>query len=198
MKRGGLLGFSHNRRGCPCTSHNLNESKEIHMFRNHPARGTRAYRQALAALAIVLMLPTAFACGKDSATAPQDNLFGAYSLSSVDGEDLPVTVFDGQGRLPDGKVVTLKAVVLDSEIDLDEEGSYFIAIMLRVTVNGNTATQSISNEGQFERSGSRIEFESDDPDISDFSGTLSRGKLTLRLDIMGNGDEYDYEYSKGT
>jgi hypothetical protein len=168
------------------------------MFRNHPARGTRAYRQALAALAVVLMLPTAFACGKDSTTAPQDNLFGAYSLSSVDGEDLPVTVFDGQGRLPDGKVVTLKAVVLDSEIDLDEEGSYFIAIMLRVTVNGNTATQSISNEGQFERSGSRIEFESDDPDISDFSGTLSRGKLKLRLDIMGNGDEYDYEYSKGT
>ena len=167
------------------------------MFRNHPPRGGSAHRQALAALAMVLILPTALACGKDS-TAPQDNLFGAYSLSSVDGEDLPVTVFDGQGRLPDGKVVTLKTVVLDSEIDLDEEGNYFIAIMLRVTVNGNTATQSVSNEGTFERSGSRIEFESDDQDISNFSGTFSRGKLKLRLDIMGNGDEYDYEYSKGT
>lgn len=143
-----------------------------------------------------LTLAGTAACGKDGATAPEATLSGSYALATVDGDDPPVTVFDGQARLQDGQVVALKVAVIDSELGLDSDGSYFMALTLRVSVNGNTATQSISNEGRFEHSGSSIEFESDDPDISDFSGTLSGGRVTLHLDIVGNGEEYEYSYSK--
>lgn len=143
-----------------------------------------------------LTLSGAAACGKDGATAPEARLSGSYALATVDGDDPPVTVFDGQARLEDGQVVALKVSVIDSELGLDNDGSYFMALTLRVSVNGNTATQSISNEGRFEHSGSSLEFESDDPGISDFRGTLSGGRITLHLDIMGNGEEYEYSYAK--
>ena len=155
-----------------------------------------AYR-ALALFGCAVLLAIATACGKgDGATAPTDNLAGAFSLVSVDGDDPPVTVFDGRARLEDGQVVDLKVVVLDSEINLDGDDGYFMAISLRVTVDGKTATQSISDEGTYELSGSRLEFESDNE--GDFSGSWARGRLTLQLDLMGNGDEYELVYSKGT
>lgn len=164
------------------------------MFSNRPSGG--AHRQALAALAMLLTLGTA-ACGKDSATGPSENFFGAYALALVEGETPPVTVFEGPARLPDGQVLTMKLEVLDSEASLDEDGSYFLALVLRMTANGKTLTQSLSNEGTFERSGSSVEFLSDDPEISDFTGTFSGGRLKLDLDLMGNGDEYEFTYSKG-
>jgi hypothetical protein len=157
-----------------------------------------ACRQAL--VITYLALATVTACGKDagSTTGPQNDLLGAFSLQSVEGDDPPVTVFDGKARMSDGSVVDLEVTVIDSEIDLDDDDAYFMALAMRVTVNGRTSSQTLSNEGTYERSGNRIEFASDDPDISDFTGTWARGRLTLRLDIVGSGDEYEYVYSKGT
>ena len=153
--------------------------------------------QALGSFGLVLTLATATACGHDSATGPADTLAGAFSLVSVEGDDPPVTVFDGKARIADGTVVDLEVTVMDSEIDLDGDDTYFLAMTLRVTVNGRTATQSISGEGTYERSGTRLEFSPDDPDVGDFTGTFTGGRLTLRLDLVGNGDEYEYAYSKG-
>jgi hypothetical protein len=143
-----------------------------------------------------LTLGGATACGKDGATAPEATISGSYNLTTIDGDDPPVTVYDGQARLPDGQVVALKVSVIDSELSLDRDGSYFMAVTLRVSVDGNTATQSLSNEGSFDHAGSSLAFESDDPDISDFRGTLAGSHVTLHLDIMGNGEEYAYVYSK--
>ena len=165
------------------------------MFRTLTRAGVR--RHALAFATLALTLATATACGKDAATAPQNNLTGAFSLESVDGDAPPVTVFNGKARI-DGQVVDLQVAVLDSEIDLDGDDAYFLAMMLRVTVNGKTATQSVSNEGTYTRSGTTIEFTTDDPDVEGFRGTWQGGRLTLRLDIVGTGDEYDFAYSKGT
>ena len=165
------------------------------MFRTLALAGAR--RRALAFASLALTLTTATACGTDAATAPQDNLTGAFSLESVDGDAPPATVFNGKAKI-DGQVVELRVEILSSEIDLDTDDAYFLAFMLRVTVNGKTATQSVSNEGTYKRSGTTIQFTSDDDDVSEFRGTWANRRLTLRLDIVGTGDEYDFAYSKGT
>ena len=141
----------------------------------------------------VLLLALA-ACSK-SATAPVDTVSGSYSLSAVDGDDPPVTIYEGSVRASDGSAIAAKIAVTDGTLDLDGD-QYELTIKVRVTAQGQAATQTIKDEGSFTRTGTSIVFESDGDVFDKFKGTLSGGKLKLKLDLLGSGDAVEYAYVK--
>jgi hypothetical protein len=108
-----------------------------------PARHTRLALAAAVAGSIALML----ACGSDAPTAPQD-FSGTYSLHTVDGLTLPVTVPNPREH----------AIVINSvTATLNENHTYAVAGTGTEDGNANTV---ITDAGTFTQSGSTIHFTS--------------------------------------
>ena len=155
-------------------------------------RLTVRHRMAVASAGLLLAIATG--CSKD-ATAPVDTFSGSYSLTSVDGDDPPVTIYEGNVRASDGSAIPAKIAVTDGTLDLDDD-QYELTIKVRITAQGQAVTQTVKDEGSFTRNGTQIVFESDGDVLGTFKGTLSGGKLKLKLDLLGTGDAYDYAYVK--
>ena len=113
----------------------------------------------------------------------------------MDGDDPPVTIYEGNVRASDGSAIPAKIAVTDGTLDLDGD-QYELTIKIRVTAQGQAATQTIKDEGSFTRNGTQISFESDSDEFGRFKGTLSGGKLKLKLDLLGSGDALEYAYVK--
>lgn len=155
-------------------------------------RLTVRHRMAVATAGLLIAMTAA--CSK-SATAPVDTFSGSYSLSAVDGDDPPVTIYEGNLRASDGSAVSAKIAVTDGTLDLDGD-QYELTIKVRVTAQGQSATQTIKDEGSFTRTATQIVFESDGDEFGTFKGSLSGGKLKLKLDLLGSGDAVEYAYVK--
>ena len=111
------------------------------------------------------------------------------------GDDPPVTIYEGSVRASDGSAIPAKIAVTDGTLDLDGD-QYELTIKVRVTAQGQAATQTVKDEGSFTRNGTQIVFESDGDVFDKFKGTLSGGKLKLKLDLLGSGDAVEYAYVK--
>jgi hypothetical protein len=155
-------------------------------------RLTVRHRMAVATAGLLIAMTAA--CSKD-ATAPVDTFSGSYSLAAVDGDDPPVTIYDGNIRASDGSAIPAKIAVTDGTLDLDGD-QYALTIKIRITAQGQAVTQTVKDEGSFTRNGTQIVFESDGDDFGTFKGTLSGGKLKLKLDLIGSGDALEYAYVK--
>jgi hypothetical protein len=115
-------------------------------------------RLALAGLLSAL----AFAGSCKDSTAPQV-ISGIYELESVDGEQLPVVVFeDAQG----------KDEMLNGRVDLYSDGTFYDVTTVRSTINGSATEDDFVAEGTYRLSGTTVTFTSS---TIDYSMELSAG-----------------------
>jgi hypothetical protein len=125
-------------------------------------------------LAVAAMALITSGCGSDS-TGPMDLLrLGRYRLVSVDGETLPLTLYDDP---------TLKLTVTSGALTLNSNNSFTEEVHIDVVANGfPAAPELLTCNGTFERSGNSFTMTStasDECDASTATGTLSGNTLTV-------------------
>jgi len=125
-------------------------------------------------LAIATMAFIATSCGGDS-TGPKDLLYtGRYGLVSVDGETLPLVLYD---------TPTLKLTVTDGALTLNSNSSFTEEVRLDVVANGfPAAPELLTCRGSFQRSGNSFTLTtiaSDNCDVSTATGTLAGNTMTV-------------------
>lgn len=127
----------------------------------------RLLRSALA----VTLLSAAAACGDDTLTGVDADVFGTYTLASIDGLQLPY-IYDDGASITGGRLELHSDGDIDGRIDGREpdgsdasddfEGTY--------RVSGTTITITLTDEGEDET----------------FSATLSNGTLTIPDEETGD------------
>jgi hypothetical protein len=128
----------------------------------------RAFRPLLAAALAALS-----ACGHDSPAAPRADYLGYYQLVRVDGQELPVTLFDdASGSL----------TVTAGDLDLAPSSHAILSISFAVeTPTTPPLTEAIVCAGTHARSGDRVTVTL--PETSNcggsFEGTLKGDTLTV-------------------
>jgi hypothetical protein len=121
------------------------------------------------AIALLLALTFAAACGSDATTEAAVTLDGNYSLQSVNGAALPYNL----GTLSNGArlEVTNETLVIAN-------GTYTATTTIRTTLNGTSTNETDQDKGTVSSSGSTVTFKST-TDASITTGTLSAGKLSI-------------------
>lgn len=130
----------------------------------------RAFRPLLAA-ALAFLAVTA--CGHDSPTAPRTDYLGYYQLVRVDGEELPVTLFDD---------ATGSLTVTAGDLTLGPSNRAILSISFEVeTPSAPPLTESIVCAGAHQRSGDRVTvtFPETNNCGGSFEGTLKGDSLTV-------------------
>jgi len=125
-------------------------------------------------LAVATMALIATGCGGDS-TGPKDPGFlGRYGLVSVDGETLPLTLYDDP---------TLKLTVTSGALTLGSNNSFTEEVHIDVVADGlPSAPELLSCSGTFQRSGNSFTMTvpaSDNCDASTATGTLAGNTMTV-------------------
>ena len=134
----------------------------------------------LLALAMVLTT-TLTAVGCSDSTSPANSLAGTYSLRTVNGAQLPVTIISSPGYTSE---------VLAGSIVLDTQGNYTGTIRYRDTYSGQQPTQYDDTIlGYWTLSGSQLTL-TDSQTGDQYLATVSGGTITL------NGSGYSEVYSK--
>ena len=110
------------------------------------------------------------ACSDDNGTGPDNNIEGTYTLTTIEGEDLPVTVFAFEGY-------TLE--VLSGQVRLMDDNEFTASLTFRETTDGDPDTYTESDTGTWSRSGNTVTFTYSDPELEDDVATFSNGRLTL-------------------
>jgi hypothetical protein len=118
-------------------------------------------------LANALAFATLVACGADSTGPRIEALEGSYSLKTVNGQPLPVTL---QG---DGFTIKLTSDVMTFAAN----GTWTEAFVFQRTVGTTTTDETESDAGSWTRIGNTISLQS--PEIGAFQGTLLNGSLTF-------------------
>ncbi len=112
----------------------------------------------------VILLFGVLGCGDDP-VAPD---ITSYTLVSIDGEPLPITVADNG---------TTRVQFTGGRINLDRDGTFSDRIELRFTTNGVEDEDSDTIGGTYTLNGTtiRFDYQGDGPVVS---GTLERATLT--------------------
>jgi hypothetical protein len=131
--------------------------------------------RGLAILMFVAMLSTVVSCG--DSTSPDTGRNGKYTLRTVNGNNLPATIFDDAG---------VKVEILSSTLTLFTDGTYgryTAESALRMTTNGAVSTENQSNAGQYlldVEDATKIAFVStSDPSSDTQFGTVSGGRISI-------------------
>jgi len=133
----------------------------------HTSMKDRTARFAITALsagAIVLL----GACGSDSTGPSHANVAGSYSLTSVDGSNLPFTVPNTQQE----------EIVQSASITLNSDSSY------SATASGTVSGESsniITDAGHYSVSGNQVTFTSSLIQGGVYTGTASGSSLTVTI-----------------
>ncbi|MEX2154589.1 MAG: hypothetical protein WD825_14705 [Gemmatimonadaceae bacterium] len=101
------------------------------------------------ALAVALSA-LAFTGSCKESTAPPRGLAGIYELMTVDGEPLPVVLFDDAEGTEE---------MLSGHVDLFSNGTFSDITRIRTTVNGSTTEEDVAAEGTYRLSGSTVTFD---------------------------------------
>lgn len=130
--------------------------------------------RALAKVAAIGLLGVVVAaCGDGNGINEPQEIAGTYALQSVNGEALPVVLFEGSGyRLE----VTAATYVLASG------GTFTNGATFRETEGGVATTSTETLTGQYTVSGSAVTFTDSDGDV--IAGTISGNSLTFSEDGM--------------
>ena len=124
------------------------------------------------AMAVVAVLGLLTACGSDSSTQPTSNtIAGSWALQTVNGSTLPFT-YSQQGAN--------KAEVLSDVATVDAHGAYTQITQVRLTINGQVTTQSLSDAGTYTLNGTALTLKSNDG--SSVTASLSGSTFTLVID----------------
>jgi hypothetical protein len=157
-------------------------------------------RRALALAALVALTTAATACGGSDKKDPagpgnEQDVAGNYSLTKVDGSELPAVLFDGQMDFG-GEIVDVTIVVTDGSIDLAENGTYFGSLDVAIEIAGESDEAQIPSSGTYTRNGSTITFNPSDAEQESFTARVSNGALTATIDPIGIEEPASYVFSK--
>ena len=119
-------------------------------------------RLAIASLFAVL------ACGSDS-TSPGNSVAGTYTLRTVNGANLPFTIFQFGSD---------KTEIISESVVLTEAGRFTQTGTLRVTTSGIANTVPYSDAGSYTLNGTAGTF-TFDSDGSSGTGTIVNGTITV-------------------
>jgi hypothetical protein len=124
------------------------------------------------AIAYVLALTLAAACGSDSSTEPAASISGTWSLQTINGGALPFNL----GTLENGARldVTNETLVIAN-------GTYTATTTIRTTLNGAATNETDSDAGTVTTTGSTVTFKST-ADATVVTGTLAAGTLSISQD----------------
>lgn len=126
----------------------------------------------LVALATAAFVATG--CGGDSTGPKPLSHVGRYALLSVDGETLPLTLYDDP---------TLKLTVTEGALTLSANNSFTQEVKIEVIANGFPAPpELLSCGGSYQRNGNSFTLTStatDNCDAGTSTGTLNNNTLTI-------------------
>ena len=161
-------------------------------------RRRRSIRSGVAGLLATAALLGAVACsGSDSSTGPRDNNnnrnpAGTYALFQVDGKNIPKQIFRGRMTFPSGDTYDdFTFTITGGEIILQGDGDIHAAIDYRATGGGNDVSGTTANDGTYQIDGDQIYISSGD---GGSVGSFRNGVITLKLDLVGNGDARTYTF----
>ena len=112
-------------------------------------------------------------CGDDDGTGPDNNIEGTYTLETIEGEELPVTVIEFEG---------VKIEVLSGNVRLMDDNEFTASLSFRETTDGETTTYTQTDSGTWSRSGNTVTFSYEDAELDDDVATYSDGRLTLEVE----------------
>jgi hypothetical protein len=137
-------------------------------------RTTRSWAMPAAAIG-ALAAGGAAGCGGDYPYDALTPITGTYVLETVDGAELPILVDDGGDAGP--RVELIAGILL-----LERDGDFTVATDYRVTQGAEVsfASESVSGEWTADVStGTTVSFFPDSAGIADFTGVVSRDRITL-------------------
>ena len=106
----------------------------------------RFARQSMLASALAVFA----ACGSDDSTGPEEtNIEGAYTLTTINGQQLPVVV-EQQG--------SDRAEVTQGTVTLNADRTFSDVIQLRFTISGQVTSETDAANGTWTRTGSTVQF----------------------------------------
>ena len=123
-------------------------------------------------ISLVAIAITLTACGHDSVgpTAVPATATGTYTLTSLDGTVLPVTVLD---------LGAYKAKLASGTLTLRSDSSYTFEFGIRIEDSGNIRSQTDSDDGRWNVNGNAITLSSTRAN-NDKTGTVSGNDMTLQ------------------
>ncbi|MGH7467431.1 MAG: hypothetical protein ACRENP_05540 [Longimicrobiales bacterium] len=161
-------------------------------------RSERSRPDALRLLArlLVIFQPLLASCSVD-ATDPFDapaEIAGRYTLADVGGNRLPTTIYEGPWQL-NGQRLNVQIAIRSSTLQLTGQ-RYSLLMQLEATAQGQTVPVPIADEGEYRRSGERIDFHSDDETVGSFVGHLRGTGITVSIDLIGDGHPPTFLFRK--
>jgi hypothetical protein len=151
----------------------------------------------MAAIAMAFAVLTTTACGNDdkSPTGP-GAIAGTYTLDRVDGNALPVTLFEGLVDV-DGTPVQLRIELTGGTMTLAANNTFSGNLTARVSAPGSPSeTENLPVTGTYTVSGSSITLTSSDPEDPQVTGTLANGQLIVDIDLLDTGEDFSLTFRK--
>lgn len=122
-------------------------------------------KRCLSVVSLVVAL-FSVACGS---TEPKVNIYGTYTLKTVNGSSLPAVIYqDLSGKIE----ITDGSFTLKSDNTFTDFGTF------RVTQSGSTQSTAVGGGGTFSRNGNDVTFIYSDGSSNDY-GSLSGNTLTV-------------------
>jgi hypothetical protein len=134
-----------------------------------------------AGFALVMLLTASLACGGDDdggSTGPDDSHVGTFTLGSINGQNLPFSVEDGDAII----TVTRGTIALNADRSFRDEFAY--------TVQQGASTESLTEtaQGTYVRDGTNITFNATSPAPGSYRMAFSGNTLTQ----VGQGFTFVY------
>ena len=128
---------------------------------------THSLRTLRPALVAALLLVGA-ACGRDTATGPDEDIAGSYTLRTINGQNLPYTT---------SSVGVNRAEVLSSSLSLNADGTFGEERSVRRTHSGVSITEAEMKFGTYTSTSSGVTFRATTG--AQVSGTTANGSITF-------------------
>jgi len=156
----------------------------------------RRIRSGIAGLLATTALLGAVACsGSDSSTGPRNNNtnpVGTYALFQVDQKNIPKQIFRGPMTFPGGGYYDdFVFTITGGELILQDGGDIHVAIDYKAAADGNEVSGTRSSDGTYEVDGDQIYISAGEGGVD---GSYRNGVITLKLDLVGNGDVRTYTF----
>lgn len=137
-------------------------------------------------------------CGGDKSTGPDGGITGRYTLRDVDGEGLPVTIHQGPWLDPVNVTFYNKYVmqVTGGTIELGDDDRFTMTISAQANADGLQWSPSLILIGDYDVANGEIRFWPDGYDIAAGSARISRGTITLTIDLMTKGVSNDLHFRR--
>jgi hypothetical protein len=147
---------------------------------------------------VAVCLLAAAGCGGDNSTGPSGRITGSYVLRDVDDEGLPVTIHQGPWLDPVNVTFYNKYIlqVTGGVIELHDDDRFTMTISADANADGLQWSPTLVLGGSYEVDDGEVWFWVDGYDVPAGSAAISRGIITLTIDLMSKGVSNDLHFRK--